>query len=451
MAKKNSDTTYKNATLLEGKKEQLISDNIDNLYMRLRSGKDEVRKSWQFNYHHPLTKKRIKLTIGSYPAISLADAREKANEYHKLLKKNIDPQEYERTGGVEALDKTKILFKDVAEKWFEEQILAEDKKKQQNIIDDANKRAKAEGRGKASEQELDTVLRDIRYAKDIRGRLNNHILPALGNIPIAKMEIYLAQEALLPSYAKGINMDKICQISSRIMRYAKTLGYTKLNTLSDLGEVFVNKTPRPQPSVAPEGLDKLMQAMGERNMTKIVRVGFELQIHTLSRASEIVKTRWDEIDFENNLIKIPGYRIKRRKPHFIPMTKYTRGLLEYLKPLSSHLEYVLPPDGRSTRHHMNQQSINANLKRAGFKDEAVSHGFRHTGSTFLNDSKKYGANEKFDPDAIEACLAHNDKNKIRDIYNSAEYIEMRREILEFWGDYIVEQTANYHSIAARFK
>ncbi|EGQ8116734.1 TPA: tyrosine-type recombinase/integrase [Vibrio vulnificus] len=451
MMARNSDKTYSTASLPEGKKEQLISDG-DNLYLRLRLGKNkETKKTWQFNYHHPLTKKRIKLSIGNYPALPLKDARKKAGNYLELLEKNIDPQEFERTGGVDALDKTKILFKDVAEKWFEEKVLAEDKKKRQEKIDDANKRAKDEGREKASEQELEAVLRDIRYSKDIRGRLDNHILPALGNIPITKMETYLAQEALQPSYAKGINMDKICQISSRVMGYAKKLGYMKSNPLSDLSEVFVNKRKQKQPSIKPEGLSELMKAMGERNITKVTRAGFEMQMHTLARASEIAKMRWDEVDFENNLIKIPSYRMKRLNEHFIPLTKYTRGLLEYLKPFSSHLEYVFPADPRSSRPHMNQQSINANLKRAGFKGELVSHGFRHMGSTFLNDSKKYGANEKFDADVIEACLAHCDDDKIREIYNSAEYIEMRREILEFWGDYIVEQTANYHSIAARFK
>ncbi|ELA8111838.1 tyrosine-type recombinase/integrase [Vibrio parahaemolyticus] len=448
---KNFDATYKNATLPEGKKEQLISDNIDNLYMRLRSGKDEVRKSWQFNYHHPLTKKRIKLTLGSYPALSLTDARKKAISYHELLEKNIDPQEYERTGGINAIDPDKRLFKDVAEEWFESKILAEDKNKRQEKIDDANKRAKDEGRGKASDQEIEAVLRDLRYSKDMRGRLDNHILPALGNMPVTEMKTYLVKNALQPSYARGINMDKICQITTRIMRFAKTMDYIEANPIDDLSEVFVNKRKQKQPSIKPEGLSELMKAMGERNITKVTRAGFEMQMHTLARASEIAKMRWDEVDFENNLIKIPSYRMKRLNEHFIPLTKYTRGLLEYLKPFSSHLEYVFPADPRSSRPHMNQQSINANLKRAGFKDELVSHGFRHMGSTFLNDSKKYGANEKFDADVIEACLAHCDDDKIREIYNSAEYIEMRREILEFWGDYIVEQTANYHSIAARFK
>ncbi|EJG1707664.1 integrase arm-type DNA-binding domain-containing protein, partial [Vibrio parahaemolyticus] len=113
---RNSDKTYSTASLPEGKKEQLISDG-DNLYLRLRLGKNKkTKKSWQFNYHHPLTKKRIKLTIGNYPALTLKDARKKAENYLELLEKNIDPQEFDRTGGVDALDKTKILFKDVAEK-----------------------------------------------------------------------------------------------------------------------------------------------------------------------------------------------------------------------------------------------------------------------------------------------------------------------------------------------
>ena len=103
MTSRNFDTTYKKASLSEGKKERLISDG-GNLYMRLRAGKKGVKKSWQFNYHHPITNKRIKLTVGEYPAISLADARKKATSYHELLEKNVDPKS---EGFLDCTEKTK--------------------------------------------------------------------------------------------------------------------------------------------------------------------------------------------------------------------------------------------------------------------------------------------------------------------------------------------------------
>jgi integrase len=174
-------------------------------------------------------------------------------------------------------------------------------------------------------------------------------------------------------------------------------------------------------------------------------------MHTITRASEVARLRWDEIDFEKELIQIPEYRMKPGVNHYIPLTKYTKAILEYMKPISGHLAYVFPPDTRSKRPHVNPQTVNTNISRAGFKGILVAHGLRHTASTFMNDSVEYGAPEKFDKDAIEACLSHMDKDSIRDVYNSAKYLKLRREILEFWGKFIVEQTGNYLSIAARAK
>ncbi|MDG2764901.1 integrase, partial [Vibrio parahaemolyticus] len=82
--------------------------------------------------------------------------------------------------------------------------------------------------------------------------------------------------------------------------------------------------------------------------------------------------------------------------------------------------------------------------------ELVAHGFRSVGSTYLNEATD-GTRKKYDRDIIEASLAHTDTDKIREIYNNAEYIELRRIALTDWGDFIADQTGFSNSIAARFK
>ncbi|EWS67295.1 integrase [Vibrio vulnificus] len=452
MAKKNSDTTYKNATLLEGKKEQLISDKIDNLYMRLRSGKDEVRKSWQFNYHHPLTKKRIKLTLGSYPALSLADARKKATSYHELLEKKIDPQEFERTNGINALDSSKVLFRDAAQIWINDIVEPSHKKKVQAKIDGANERAKKRGEKKASEAEINSLLYTMRYKKDILGRIENHILPAIGDIPLTQLKTIIVKEKLKRSEATGMNMSKICQNIVKIMDHAVDLDIIESHSLARLSRTYVNKTERRQPTIEPDQLDRFMIAMSERNMTNTTRAAMEMQLHSLSRASETAMMRWDEIDEKKNCIIIPHYRMKRARQHYIPITKYMQGILDYMRPISGELEYIFPSDSRSKVPHVGTQSVNMAMKRAGFGGEFVSHGFRSVGSTFLNAADDYTEEEvSFNSDVIEACLAHLVGTTIMERYNNAKYLKKRREMLTFWGDYIVERTAHYHSIAARFK
>ncbi|MDK9774108.1 tyrosine-type recombinase/integrase [Vibrio sp. B181a] len=451
MASRNFDTTYKKASLSEGKKERLISDG-GNLYMRLRAGKKGVKKSWQFNYHHPITNKRIKLTVGEYPAISLADARKKATSYHELLEKNVDPKEYEQTGGINALDTSKVLFKDAAQLWIDDIVEPAHEKKVQAKIDGANERAKKRGEKKASEAEINSLLDKMRYKKDILGRIENHILPAIGDIPLTQLKTILVKEKLKRSEATGMDMSKICQNIVKIMDHAVDLDVIETHSLARLSRTYVKKAERQQPTIEPEQIDKFMIAMSERNMTNTTRAAMEMQLHSLGRAAETAMLRWDEIDEKKNCIIIPHYRMKRARDHYIPLTKYMQGILDYMRPISGELEYVFPADSRSKTPHIGTQSVNMAIKRAGFSGELVSHGFRSLGSTFLNAADDYTDEDvSFNSEVIEACLAHLVGTTIMDKYNNAKYLKKRRDMLTFWGDYIVEKTAHYHSIAARFK
>ncbi|HHG3114121.1 integrase arm-type DNA-binding domain-containing protein [Vibrio parahaemolyticus] len=448
---RNTETTYRKATLPEGKKEQLINDG-DNLYMRLRSTKSGEQKSWQFNYHHPISKKRIKLSMGDYPALSLKDARKKALEYHELLAKSIDPKEYEQTGGINALDASKVLFRDAAQRWIDDIVEPAHLKKVQAKINGANERAKKLGKKKASESEIKSLLEQMRYKKDILGRINKHILPAIGDLSLSQLKTITVREKLKPSEATGMDMSKICQNIVKIMDHAVDLDIVESHSLSRLSRTYVKKAEKQQPTIEPDQIDKFMIAISERNMTNTTRAALEMQLHTLGRAAETAMLRWDEIDEKKKCIIIPHYRMKRERDHYIPLTKYTQGILDYMRPISGGLEYVFPADSRSKTPHIGTQSVNAAIKRAGFSGELVSHGFRSAGSTFLNAADDYTDEDvSFNSEVIEACLAHLVGTTIMDKYNNAKYLKKRRDMLTFWGDYIVEKTAHYHSIAARFK
>ncbi|EGQ8277355.1 tyrosine-type recombinase/integrase [Vibrio parahaemolyticus] len=448
MASRNFDKTYKNATLSEGKKEQLISDG-GNLYMRLRSGKKGVKKSWQFNYHHPTTKKRIKLALGDYPELSLEDARNKASEYRKLLVKDIDPQDHLKNAATQG----KVLFRDVAERWFVEMIYDVEQENIANKIAAAHKRARDNGLKKASDLEVADLSspKNNRNSERIRGHLKNHIYPAIGDMPINSLEAYHLKNGLQSSIQSGINMNKIIADANRVMRYAKNEGIIKDNPFADLGANFRKKSVKKQPTIHPNGLGEVMKAVGDSSIKTVTRCAFEMQLHILSRPNENVRLRWDEIDFERNLIIIPKYRMKKDYDFYIPLTKYTQGILEFMKPISfERSEYVFPNAAGSAKPYLDPQTVNKVLRDNGFRGELVAHGFRSVGSTYLNEAKE-GTRKKYDSDIIEASLAHTDKDNIREIYNNAEYIDLRRIALTDWGDFIAEQTGFSNSIAARFK
>ncbi len=138
--------------------------------------------------------------------------------------------------------------------------------------------------------------------------------------------------------------------------------------------------------------------------------------------------RWADIDFDKHIWTIPPERMKKRRPHTIPLTEQALALLETLKPHSGHREYVFPSD-RNPRAHANSQTANMALKRMGFQDRLVSHGVRSMASTILNE-------HGWDPELIEVALAHVDKDEVRSACNRADYIERRRPMMAWWSEHI---------------
>jgi integrase len=150
------------------------------------------------------------------------------------------------------------------------------------------------------------------------------------------------------------------------------------------------------------------------------------------RPAEAAGARWDEIDANKALWEIPAERMKKSRAHTIPLSPQALNLLDILKPLSGHREFLFPAD-RNPWKPANSQTANMALKRMGFGGRLVSHGLRALASTTLNE-------QGFDPDVIEKALAHVDQNAIRAAYNRAEYLERRRVMMCWWSDHI-EQAA----------
>lgn len=158
----------------------------------------------------------------------------------------------------------------------------------------------------------------------------------------------------------------------------------------------------------------------------------------MTRPVEAAAARWSEINFEERIWTIPAERMKKRREHRIPLTDQTIAILEYLQPISGHREHIFPSDrapkthsDRAPKTHCNSQTANMALKRMGFAGRLVSHGLRSIASTALNE-------QGFEPDLIEAALAHVDKNQVRSAYNRSDYLERRRPMMCWWSEYIEE-------------
>lgn len=363
------------------------------LYLRI---KPNGSKLWLLDYSRPYTKKRTSLSFGSYPALSLANARNKRDAAKELLAQNIDPQEHRDEIERQAQIAFANTLEHIAAQWLE--------------------------------VKKSTVSSD--HAADTWRSLELHIFPRLGKLPIHKVTAVKTIDVIKPVAAKGSleTVKRLCQRLNEIMDFAVNSGLVAANPLSGISKAFKPPVKQHMPALSPEQLPLLMSALPTASIRQTTRCLIEWQLHTMTRPGEAAGTRWEEIDFPNQLWNIPAHRMKGKKDHTVPLTTQALALLEFMKPLSANSEFVFPSD-RTNRKHTNPSTANVALKRMGFDKQLVAHGMRSIASTVLNE-------EGFDPDVIEAALAHTGKNEVRNAYNRADYIARRKPVMDWWSNHI---------------
>ncbi|EZQ15630.1 integrase [Halopseudomonas bauzanensis] len=397
-----TEAKIKNAKAQE--KDYVMGDG-DGLQMRIRINGSKL---WNFNYYHPLTKKRLNMGLGAYPEISLSQARKMTIEARELIATGIDPKEHRDQVRQEQRAATEHTLEKVAEAWFD--------LKKENVT--------------------------AAYAEDIWRSLTLHVFPDIGQTPISKITAPKVIDLLRPLETKG-SLETVKRLSQRlneIMTYAVNSGLIHANPLSGIRAVFKKPKKQNMASLRPDELPELMVALANASIKRTTRALIEWQLHTMTRPVEAATTRWSDIDLEKKIWTIPAERMKKRRPHTIPLSLQALAILEALKPYSGHREYVFPAD-RNPRDHCNSQTANMALKRMGFGGRLVSHGMRSLASTTLNE-------QGFDPELIEVALAHVDKDEVRSAYNRADYIERRRPMMEWWSRHIQQAATGSLSVAA---
>jgi integrase len=267
------------------------------------------------------------------------------------------------------------------------------------------------------------------------------VFPKLGAVPIHEIKARTTIETLKPIAAKGSleTVKRLCQRLNEVMLFAVNTGMVDSNPLSGISKAFETPTKKHMLTLKPKQLPELMIAIANASIKRTTRCLIEWQLHTMTRPSEAAGTRWEEIDFENSLWTLPAERMKKKRPHSIPLSPQAISLLRVMKPISKNREHVFPAD-RNPRKHTHQQTANMALKRMGFNRILVAHGLRALASTILNE-------QGFAPDWIEAALAHTDRNDVRAAYNRAEYIERRRDMMTWWSQHIENASQGNMSVS----
>ena len=406
IAKKLTDTEIKSTKPAE--KEVNLFDG-DGLLLRIAPLAKGGKKNWYFRYAVPVTKKRTKMSLGTYPHLTLAKARALRDENLSLLANGVDPQVHNNNKAKALKSATEHTLQAVARKWLDEKV------KTSGISQD--------------------------HAEDIWRSLERNIFPGLGNVPINEIRPKLLKQHLDPIEQRGV-LETLRRIISRlneIFRYAATEELIEFNPADNLGQRFSKPKKQNMPALPPTELPRFLTVLNNASVRMETRLLIEWQLLTWVRPGEAVRTRWADIDTDNSMWNIPAEFMKMKKPHKVPLSKEALRVLDSMKAISGHRDWVFPSI-KSPLNHMHEQTANAAIIRMGFGGELVAHGMRSIARTAAEESGK------FRTDVLEAALAHSKKDEIIAAYNRAEYLKEREILMQWWSDYVMTQ--KYQTLAA---
>lgn len=343
--------------------------------------------------------KQRTLTLGRYPEISLAEAREARDKAKLLLQQGIDPNAVKKEQKATASIDSSLTFFAQAELWFEFY--------------------------KVNKAEI-TVQRSWRL-------LELYVLPHIGHksvFDISRLELVKIIEHICRDEIYE-TARKTARLITMVLDNAVNRGVIEYSVAQRLASVIPAIKAQHYPFIKdPIELGIVLKAIANYTSTYAsVYYALLLLPYVFVRNSELRCAQWDEINFDEAIWHIPAERMKMKKPHFVPLARQVVQILHDLKKKELSKTLLFPsPHNRS--RPISDNAMRVALLRLGYDKEEISvHGFRSTASTLLHE-------KGFDTNVIESQLAHQDRNTIRATYNYAEYKDERITMMQAWADYL---------------
>ena len=367
-------------------------------------------KLWQMRYR--IEGKERTASLGKYPEVSLAEAREKRDQMRKLVANDIDPvQSQKATKEAKKLSQTHS-FEAVARAWF----------KGWNA----------------------TI--SPRHAEYVIRRLEADVFPIIGSRPISEIQAPELVKMMKAIQRRGaLDIAKRCyQMTGQIFRYAVAHGIAERNPASDIkpSDILPSRRQTNYARVDAKELPSLLRAIEAFQGTPVTRLAIKLLALTFVRTSELIGARWDEFDLQAGQWRIPAERMKMRTEHIVPLSLQAIQILQILHSITGKSELLFPGE-RDHGKPMSNNTILKALERMGYKGRMTGHGFRGVASTILHE-------QGFDHAHIELQLAHQERNAVSAAYNHATYLKQRTRMMQKWADYLDDQVAG-NVIAFRAK
>lgn len=256
--------------------------------------------------------------------------------------------------------------------------------------------------------------------------------PDIGRLPLDDIDPQLLLAPLRRLEARGLHESakKTLSFASRVFRYGVATGRASSDPAALLRGALITHKPKHYAAILDQDrLADLLRAI-DGYESPITRLALKILAHVFLRPGELRLATWDEIDFDNAVWTIPAERTKMRRAHFVPLSPTVIKLLRETHRLTGPDGYVFPALNRR-QSPMSENTLNVALRRMGFsKEEATSHGFRATASTFLNECSQFSA------DAIERALAHAPTSAVRAAYHRGEHWPERVAMAQWWSDFL---------------
>lgn len=354
-------------------------------------------KYWRMKYRYQGKEKL--LALGVFPEVTLAQARIKRDEARNQLRNDTDPSQSRQAIKAIRQSRNANSFKAITTEWLIK-------------------------RGKMSESSNARLNR----------LLEKDLYPILGNLPIAEItapQILAALQNIEGRGAIGL-AHKAKQYVGQIFRYAIASGKAERNPTADL-QGALTVTPKAKHLAAitdPIGTGRLMAAIENYVGTATVMAALKLSPLIFCRPGELRHLEWQEINWEESQIELPGAKMKTDEPHIIPLSRQAMAILKDLDQSPRRGNYVFP-GARGASRPLSENGVRTALRTMGYDNDTMTpHGFRAMARTLLDEQLGYRI------EWIEQQLAH----AVRDIhgraYNRTKHLEQRRKMMQHWADYL---------------
>lgn len=358
-------------------------------------------KYWRLKYRYLGVEKLM--ALGTFPLLSLAEARDGRDKAKKLLASNppIDPMAQREEERHTAKRNAENSFKAVALEWHENQ-----KERWSQGYADKNMRC-----------------------------LEMNVFPHIGNKPIATITPPQLLECLRKVEKRGA-LDialKTKQICGMVFRYGIQTGKCERDASADLRGALKTRKTNHYAALEADDIATFINAL-EKNEARLyerTRRAIWLSLLTFQRPGEIRQAQWSEIDFEAKVWCIGAQKMKMRRDHMVPLS---RQAIEILKAQKEEVEYMgtdwVFPSQIRPKDPMSDGTVNRALKRLGFGQETVAHGFRALARTTIREKLGY------ESEVIEKQLAHKTREALGEAYDRTQFLPERKKMMQHWADYL---------------